>query len=70
MATQWAGPNEDMEVVDMQKVDNKVIVFEGDDLINLVVLKEKEPELYEELLADYPCESGTYIFNHKVQKTV
>ena len=70
MATQWAGPNEDMEVVDMQKVDNKVTVFEGDDLINLVALKEKEPDLYEELLADYPCESGTYIFNHKVQKTV
>lgn len=59
-----------LEVVDMQKVDNKVTVFEGDDLINLVALKEKEPDLYEELLADYPCESGTYIFNHKVQKTV
>lgn len=59
-----------LEAVDMKKVDNKVTVFEGDDLINLVALKEKEPELYEELLADYPCESGTYIFNHKVQKTV
>lgn len=59
-----------LEVVDMQKVDNKVTVLEGDDLIDLVALKEKEPELYEELLADYPCESGTYIFNHKVQKTV
>lgn len=59
-----------LEVVDMQKVDNKVTVFEGDDLINLVALKEKEPDLYDELLADYPCESGTYIFNHKVQKTV
>ena len=53
-----------LEVIDMKKVDDKVTVFEGNDLINLVALKEKEPELYEELLADYPCESGTYIFKN------
>ena len=53
-----------LEVIDMKKVDDKVIVFEGNDLIDLVALKEKEPELYEELLADYPCESGTYIFKN------
>lgn len=54
-----------LEVIDMKKVDDKVTVFEGNDLIDLVALKEKEPELYEELLADYPCESGTYIFKHE-----
>lgn len=54
-----------LEVVDMKRVDDKVVVYECDDLINLEALKEKEPELYEELLADYPCENGTYIFKHK-----
>lgn len=53
-----------LEVIDMKLVDDKVTVLEGNDLINLVALKEKEPELYEELLADYPCESGTYVFKN------
>lgn len=51
-----------MEVLEVKKVDDKVVVYECDGLINLEVLKEKEPELYEELLADYPCEKATYVF--------
>lgn len=54
-----------MEALDMKKIEDKVIVYECDDLINLEALKEKEPELYEELLADYPCESATYVFKNK-----
>lgn len=55
-----------LEVVDMMKqVNDKVIVFECDDLINVQALKENEPELYAELLADYPCESATYVFKHE-----
>lgn len=54
-----------MEVLDMKKVEDKVIVYECDDLINLEALKEKEPDLYAELLADYPCESATYVFKHE-----
>ncbi len=54
-----------LEVIDMKKVEETIVVYECNDLINLEVLKEKEPELYEELLADYPCESGTYIFRHQ-----
>ena len=27
------------------------------ELIDLATLKENEPELYEELLVDYPCEN-------------
>lgn len=51
-----------MEVLEVKKVEDKVIVYECDDLINLEALKEKEPELYAELLADYPCEKATYVF--------
>ena len=51
-----------LEVLDVKKVEDKVVVYECDDLINLEALKEKEPELYEELLADYPCEKATYVF--------
>jgi hypothetical protein len=61
MATQWAGENKE-EVLEVKKVEDKVVVYECDALINLEALKEKEPELYEELLADYPCESATYVF--------
>lgn len=55
-----------MEVLDIKKVEDKVIVYECNDLINLEALKEKEPDLYAELLADYPCESATYVFKHEV----
>lgn len=53
-----------MEVLDVKKVDDNVVVYECEGLINLEALKEKEPELYEELLADYPCEKGTYVFKN------
>ena len=51
-----------MEVLSVKKVEDKVVVYECEGLINLEALKEKEPELYEELLADYPCEKATYVF--------
>lgn len=51
-----------MEVLEVKKVEDKVVVYECEGLINLEALKEKEPELYEELLADYPCEKATYVF--------
>lgn len=54
-----------LEAVDMQRVENKIIVFECDDLIDLAALKEKEPDLYAELVADYPCESATYVFKNQ-----
>jgi DNA (cytosine-5)-methyltransferase 1 len=55
-----------MEVLDVKKIDEvKTITYECDDLIDLALLKEKEPELYEELLADYPAENATYIFKNK-----
>lgn len=50
------------EVLEVKKVEDKVVVYECESLINLEALKEKEPELYEELLADYPCEKATYVF--------
>lgn len=56
-----------LEVLDVKKVDDKVIVYECDDLINLEALKEKEPELYAELLADYPAENATYVFKNFLQ---
>lgn len=51
-----------MEVLDVKKVEDKVVVYECEGLINLEALKEKEPELYEELLVDYPSEKATYVF--------
>ena len=52
-----------MEVLDVKKVEEvKTITYECNDLIDLALLKEKEPELYEELLADYPAENATYVF--------
>ena len=55
-----------MEVLDVKKVEEvKTITYECNDLIDLALLKEKEPELYEELLADYPAENATYVFKNK-----
>lgn len=51
-----------LEAVEMKKIDDKVVVYECDKLINLEALKENEPELYEELVADYPSEKATYVF--------
>lgn len=49
----------------MKKVEEvKTITFEGDDLIDLAKFKEKEPELYAEILRDYPAEKATYIFKN------
>lgn len=55
-----------MEVLDVKKVEEvKTITYECNDLIDLALLKEKEPELYQELLADYPAENATYVFKNK-----
>ena len=54
-----------LEAVDMKKTDETVVVYECDDLINLEKFKEAEPDLYSELLKDYPAETGTYIFRHQ-----
>ena len=37
--------------------------FETDKMIDLAALYEKEPELFEELAEDYPCEKATYVYN-------
>lgn len=58
-----------MEVEEMKKIEEvKTVKFETDKMIDLAKLQEEEPELFEELAADYPCEDATYIF--KVQKIV
>lgn len=60
---------EAMEVEEMKKIEEvKTVKYETDKMINLAKLQEEEPELFEELAADYPCEDATYIF--KVQKIV
>lgn len=58
-----------MEVEEMKKIEEvKTVKFETDKMIDLAKLQEEEPEFFEELAADYPCEDATYIF--KVQKIV
>lgn len=42
--------------------EKKVVTFKTDKMINLAALQEKEPELFEELAQDYPCEDGKYIY--------
>lgn len=55
-----------LEVESMTKVkEEKTITYECDGLINLALLKEKEPELYAELVRDYPAEPATYVFKNK-----
>lgn len=55
-----------MEVEEMKKVEEvKTIKFETDKMIDLAELAEKEPELFEELSNDYPCEDATYIYEVK-----
>lgn len=44
---------------------SKTITYETDKMIDLKTLIKKEPELFEELVNDYPCEKGTYIFEVK-----
>ena len=55
-----------MEVEEMKKVGEvKTIKFKTDKMIDLAALEEKEPELFEELTRDYPCEDATYIYEVK-----
>lgn len=43
--------------------ERKVITYETDKMVDLAALKEKEPELFAELAADYPCENARYIYD-------
>lgn len=52
-----------MEVEEMKKIEEvKTVKFETDKMIDLAKLQEEEPELFEELAADYPCENGRYVY--------
>lgn len=54
------------EIEEVKKVsEKKTVTIETDKMIDLVTLQEKEPELFEELATDYPCEDATYIFEVK-----
>lgn len=53
--------NINMEEQEVKKVEN-VVIYKTDKMFDLVAFKEKEPELFEELIKDYPCENITYIF--------
>ena len=55
-----------MEVLDMKKVEEtKTIKYETDKMIDLAALMENEPDLFDELCADYPCEDAVYIYDVK-----
>ncbi len=41
----------------------KTIKFKTDKMIDLAKLKEKEPELFDDLATDYPCEVARYVFD-------
>ena len=57
---------EAMEEEEMKKVEEiKTVKFETEKMIDLAALAEKEPELFEELANDYPCEDATYIYEVK-----
>ncbi len=57
---------ETLEDEEMRKVEEvKTVKFETDKMIDLATLAEKEPELFEELAKDYPCEDATYIYEVK-----
>ena len=44
----------------MEKIkEERIISYETDKMIDVAALAEKEPELFEELVADYPVESNT-----------
>lgn len=42
--------------------EKKVVKYQTEKMIDLATLKEKEPELFDDLTKDYPCDNGTYIF--------
>lgn len=49
---------------EVKKVEErKIITYETDKMVDLAALKEKEPELFAELAADYPCENARYIYD-------
>ena len=50
------------EIINMERVEEKVTIYKSEDLIDLAALKEKEPELYAELVKDYPLEKGNYLY--------
>ena len=53
-----------LEDDDMKKTEEtKTIKFETDKMIDVARLAEKEPELFEELCADYPCEKAVYVYD-------
>lgn len=56
---------ESLEEEEMKQI-RTTYEFETDKMIDLSALQEKEPELFEELAADYPCEDGRYIYDVKV----
>lgn len=45
--------------------EKKIITYTTDKLIDLAALLEKEPDLFEELCKDYPCENATYVYEVK-----
>ena len=51
-----------LEVEDMKSKDAIVEVVQTDKMIDLVKFREAEPELFEELVADYPGTKGNYLF--------
>lgn len=51
-----------LEVEDMRTKDAVIEVVETDVMIDLVKFREAEPELFEELAADYPGTKGNYLF--------
>ncbi len=52
-----------LEDEDVKKIEEKKTVkFQTEKMIDLAALFAKEPELFEELAADYPCEPATYVF--------
>lgn len=52
-----------LEVEDMESKDALVEVVKTDVMIDLVKFREKEPELYAELVADYPAEKINYFIS-------
>jgi DNA (cytosine-5)-methyltransferase 1 len=51
-----------MEVDDMRTKTAEVEVVETDKMIDLAKFREAEPELFDELVADYPGTKGNYLF--------
>lgn len=51
-----------------KKEERKVIRYDTDKMIDLAKLYEKEPDLFNELVTDYPVEPNqTFIINVKIE---